>query len=31
MGTERCPLGHHRCLEDIQPEQVAAALQQLVA
>ena len=31
MGTERCPLGHHRCLEDILPDQVAAAVQELVA
>jgi len=31
MGTERCPLGHHRCLEEILPEQVAAAVQRLVA
>jgi heptosyltransferase II len=31
MGTERCPLGHHRCLGDIHPDQVAAAVQQLVA
>ena len=31
MGTERCPLGHHRCLEEIFPEQVAAAVQRLVA
>lgn len=31
MGTERCPLGHHRCLVDIQPDQVAAAVQRLVA
>jgi lipopolysaccharide heptosyltransferase II len=31
MGTERCPLGHHRCLEDIRPDQVAAAVQRLVA
>jgi ADP-heptose:LPS heptosyltransferase len=31
MGTERCPLGHHRCLEDVLPDQVAAAVQQLVA
>ena len=31
MGTERCPLGHHRCLEEILPDQVAAAVQQLVA
>jgi heptosyltransferase-2 len=31
MGSERCPLGHHRCLEDVLPEQVAAAVQRLVA
>ena len=31
MGTERCPLGHHRCLDDILPDQVAAAVQRLVA
>ena len=31
MGTQRCPLGHHRCLHDIRPDQVAAAVQQLVA
>ena len=31
MGTERCPLGHHRCLTDILPDEVAAAVQQLVA
>ncbi len=31
MGTERCPLGHHRCLEEISPDQVAAAVQRLVA
>ncbi len=31
MGTERCPLGHHRCLEEIVPDQVAAAVQRLVA
>jgi heptosyltransferase-2 len=31
MGTERCPLGHHRCLEDLLPDQVAAAVQRLVA
>jgi heptosyltransferase-2 len=30
-GTERCPLGHHRCLEEILPDQVAAAVQRLVA
>jgi heptosyltransferase-2 len=31
MGTERCPLGHHRCLEDLLPDQVAAAVARLVA
>jgi heptosyltransferase-2 len=31
MGTEHCPLGHHRCLEDILPDQVAVAVQRLVA
>jgi heptosyltransferase-2 len=31
IGTERCPLGHHRCLADVLPAQVAAAVQQLVA
>jgi lipopolysaccharide heptosyltransferase II len=31
MGTARCPLGHHRCLVDIPPEEVAAAVRQLVA
>lgn len=31
MGSERCPLGHHRCLEDVLPDQVAAAVQRLVA
>src|SRR5256714_1811332 len=31
MGTERCPLGHHRCLVDIVPDEVAAAVQKLVA
>ena len=31
MGTERCPLGHHRCLEEIFPDQVVAAVQRLVA
>ena len=31
MGTERCPLGHHRCLADIVPDDVAAAVQGLVA
>jgi heptosyltransferase-2 len=31
MGTERCPLGHHRCLEEVLPDQVAAAVVRLVA
>ena len=31
MGTERCPLGHHHCLGEIFPDQVAAAVQRLVA
>jgi len=31
MGTARCPLGHHRCLVDLPPEQVAAAVERLVA
>jgi heptosyltransferase II len=31
MGTARCPLGHHRCLADILPDDVAAAVQRLVA
>jgi len=31
MGTARCPLGHHRCLVDTLPDQVAAAVERLVA
>jgi heptosyltransferase-2 len=31
MGSARCPLGHHRCLDDVLPDHVAAAVQQLVA
>jgi len=31
MGTEHCPLGHHHCLEEIFPDEVAAAVQRLVA
>lgn len=31
QGSARCPLGHHRCLVDILPEQVAAAVGPLVA
>jgi len=30
-GTAACPLGHHRCLADITPEEVAAAVERLVA
>jgi lipopolysaccharide heptosyltransferase II len=30
-GTARCPMGHHRCLGDIAPAEVAAALERLVA
>lgn len=31
MGTARCPLGHHRCLEDVLPDHVTLAVEQLVA
>lgn len=31
MGGPRCPLGHHRCLVDLQPDDVAAAVERLVA
>jgi heptosyltransferase-2 len=31
MGSSRCPMGHHRCLVDIQPADVAAAVERLVA
>lgn len=31
MGSARCPLGHHRCLRDILPDQVIAAVGKLVA
>ncbi len=31
MGTARCPLGHHRCMIDLLPVQVAAAVERLVA
>src|SRR6266581_2193653 len=30
-GTATCPLGHHRCLADITPEEVAATVERLVA
>src|SRR5438874_10849554 len=30
-GTAACPLGHHRCLADITPEGVAAAVERLLA
>lgn len=31
MGTEHCPLGHHRCLVDISAADVATAVERLVA
>lgn len=31
MGSAYCPMGHHRCLNDIAPEAVAAAVARLVA
>jgi heptosyltransferase-2 len=31
MGSNRCPLGHHRCLHDLLPDHVAAAVERLVA
>jgi heptosyltransferase-2 len=31
MGSSRCPMGHHRCLIDIAPAEVAAAVERLVA
>jgi len=31
MGSAHCPMGHHRCLDDIAPEEVAAAVARLVA
>lgn len=29
MGTARCPLGHHRCMEEILPDDLEAALRKL--
>jgi heptosyltransferase-2 len=31
MGSARCPEGHHRCLVDLAPSDVARAVEQLVA
>jgi heptosyltransferase-2 len=31
MGGARCPLGHHRCLVDIPPEEALRAVRELVA
>ena len=31
MGTARCPMGHHRCLVDIAPDDAWRALEGLVA
>ncbi|HEY6783781.1 MAG TPA: glycosyltransferase family 9 protein [Gemmatimonadales bacterium] len=30
MGSSRCPMGHHRCLDDITPVEVDRAAEQLV-
>jgi heptosyltransferase-2 len=30
-GTPTCPLGHHRCLADLPPQEVATAVERLVA
>ena len=30
-GTARCPLGHHRCLDDVHPADVVTAVERLVA
>ena len=29
MGGARCPMGHHRCLVDIEPQDVVGAVQRL--
>jgi lipopolysaccharide heptosyltransferase II len=31
MGSARCPMGHHRCLDDIAPADALAAVHRLVA
>jgi heptosyltransferase-2 len=31
MGGPRCPMGHHRCLGDITSDDVALAVERLVA
>jgi heptosyltransferase-2 len=30
-GTERCPLGHHRCLRDIHAAEVEEVVMRMVA
>jgi hypothetical protein len=31
MGSARCPLGHHRCLDEIAAAEVGAAVERLLA